>query len=324
MINIIILSAGNGKRMFSDIPKVLHKIANKEMLLIVNDIVNSINIDNNHKINKILITSQEIVEKYNEIIPKDCKYCIQHEKLGTGHATKLAFDNNLVNDKYENTLILYADNPLITKEILKKTVYELNKSDVIVFGFNCHDQGQAYGRIFVENNSNNTEELQINNLYEILSIKEFKNFKNNEIIPTLCNAGIVAIKTNILKDLLPKITNQNVSNEYYLTDIIALAKNQHYRCKTLICKEEFVLGVNSKTDLAHCESIVQNKLREFHLNNGVTLYDPSSVYFSFDTKIGRNVIIEQNVVFKNNVTVCDNVNIKSFSYLENVVIDSNY
>lgn len=290
MVNFIILGAGKGTRMKSILPKVLHKIASFSLIEIVISLTKGFNGSNT-----VVVTSEE----NNEIIKNyDVSTVIQKQRLGTGHAVKEAL-NLLQNNK--RTFILYGDTPLIKSETLKKM--EQEEADLVVLGFEGELE-EKYGRLIAYDTN------------YVKKIVEFKDLAKKEKKITLFNSGVFLIKTDILLSLIPKIQNNNKSKEYYLTDIIELAFNNGYKSKFILCDKTEVIGVNTKQDLSNCELILQNRLRNFHMNNGVTLLNPASTFFSFDTKIESDVTIEPNVFFGENVVIDKFCHIKAFSYLE--------
>lgn len=303
--SIIILAAGKGTRMKSETSKLLHKIGNLEL------------------VNHVILTSQklcpqEIVlviseENKTEIInnlDKNIKTTIQYERLGTAHATKVGLESIKYLDN--NILIIFGDTPLIKIETYQLMINMLNKNNnsIVVLGFDVNDINQKYGRLIVKDN----------NLEQII---EYKDANENQRNLKLCNAGIMAVKGHFLKDFLEKTTNNNASKEYYLTEIIEIAKKQKLNCSFIKVDEEEVIGVNSKEDLAKTEEIFQNNKRKEFMFNGVTLLDPKSVYFSYDTQIENDVTIEQNVIFLPKVKIASNCHIKAFSYLEGCELKNN-
>ena len=183
-------------------------------------------------------------------------------------------------------------------------------ADIVILGF-VGNVEERYGRLIISHNN------------VVSKIVEFKDLKGDEKGINLFNSGVFLVKSNILKDLVPQISNQNQAGEYYLTDIIELASKKGFVSKFILCDEDEVLGVNTKEDLAKCEAIMQNRLRKQHLLNGVTLVDKNSVFFSMDTKIEQDVSIEPNVFFGRNVKISSHSIIKAFSYLEGCSIASN-
>jgi bifunctional UDP-N-acetylglucosamine pyrophosphorylase/glucosamine-1-phosphate N-acetyltransferase len=290
MLNFIILGAGKGTRMLSSTPKVMHKIVGKHMIEIVLDVAKNFNPKQ-----IIGVLSEENYEDakklgFNNIV-------IQKERLGTGHAVLQALSS--LNDEGK-TFILYGDTPLIKKETLENMQNQL--ADVVVLGFEG-EREEKYGRLVTTGE-------------EVERIVEFKDLTPKEENIILFNSGVFLVKTDVLKSLVPQISNSNNSKEYYLTDIVAIAKEKGLKTKFILCPKEDVLGVNNRAELAKCEEVMQNRLRQMHLLNGVTLIDPSSVFFHFDTKIESDVLIEPNVFFGANCQISSGCHIKAFSYLE--------
>jgi bifunctional UDP-N-acetylglucosamine pyrophosphorylase/glucosamine-1-phosphate N-acetyltransferase len=293
MVNFIILAAGKGTRMKSKLPKVMHKIAGKAMIEIVYSLASSF-------MPKQIIS---VLSSENEDALKNVKttVVIQKERLGTGHAVLEALPKLNAEGR---TFILYGDTPLITKETLEKMQNE--EAEVIVLGFKGSLE-EKYGRLI-------TKEGMLER------IVEFKDLKDEEKTIDLFNSGVFLINSKILKELVPKISNQNNAGEFYLTDIIHLASEAGYSVKYILCEKNEVLGVNSREDLASVEEIMQNRLRLFHMQNGVTLIDRKSIFFSIDTEIAEDVILEQSIHFGGDVKIASNCVIKAFSYLEECTI----
>ena len=208
-------------------------------------------------------------------------------------------------------LILYADTPLLKIETLQEMVTKIQnkQSSICVLGFECADENNKYGRLVVNKN----------HLDKIIEYKD-ANLKERKI--KLCNSGVVAVDGDKIKSLLAKVDNKNASGEYYLTDIVGLAKKSKLKCSYIEALESEVIGVNSRNDLAVVETIKQNRLRSKLMENGVTMIDPASVHLSFDTEIENDVIIYPQVVFGVGVKIHSNVEIKSFSHLEGTEIKS--
>lgn len=306
-LSIIILGAGKGTRMKSDLPKVMHKIAGREMLNMVIDEAKTINPQN-----ITIVISDEMTNYQKQIATNhqdlDINFAIQIERKGTGHAVIEAVKT--IKKLGEKVIILYGDSPLISSDTIKKMSEKLNDFDLCILGFE-ENKPNKYGRLVIDENGN------------LEKIVEFKDANEDEKTITLCNSGIVAVNGKKLQNLLNKITNNNSSKEYYLTDIVEIAGKENYS-KTYLKADGFeVLGVNSKVDLANIENIKQNQLRQKMMEEGVTLLDPISTYFSFDTKIAKNSIIHPQVFFGTKVEIAENVEIKSFSHIEGARIAEN-
>jgi len=307
-LSVIILGAGKGTRMKSDLSKVLHKVVGLPM---IKHVINTAKTLNAKEI--IAVVSKNNLEQIKETIKDNSiKFVVQKDLNGTGGAVKTGLKK--IDTKNSNlTLIMYGDVPLIKQETYQKMIDKIKQknSQIVVLGFNVSDIKNKYGRLIVSNN----------NILE--KIIEYKDANETERNIRLCNSGILVVKTDILPKLLNQVKNHNASKEYYLTDIIGIAGKENLKCEYIIANEDEVMGVNSKEHLAKAEEVLQNSLRKNFMLNGVELIDPKTVYFSCDTEIGRNVVIYPNVFFGENVKIGDNVIIKPFCHLENCVIEKN-
>lgn len=296
MFNIIILAAGVGTRMKSSLSKVMHKIAGISMFEIVYNIAMQVS-----KNAIIAISSNENkieIEKITNTIS-----VVQHERLGTGHAVLQALPSLKDN---EFTFILYADTPLITKQTLER-MKDVKDSEIIVLGFYGNSY-EKYGRLITQNQDT------------VIDIVEYKDANEDQKRINLYNSGIFLIKTDVLKQIIPQIKNENNAKEFYLTDIVKIAKEAGFKTKFVLTNQEEVLGVNTREELSIAENIMQERMRKMHMQNGVTLVHPASTFFSFDTEIKNDVVIEPNVFFGAKVKIEQNCTIKSFSYIEGVEI----
>lgn len=302
---IIILAAGKGTRMFSKTPKVLHKVGGNSMIYHVIDSA----LSTNPRPSKIITVLNDKMQMVRDKISDVCSVAIQKEQKGTADAVKSALPH--LKGFKGNVVILYADTPLITPNTIQKLLETLT-SDVAVsvLGFIPDDPAQ-YGRLVLDGE---------NNLKRII---EFNDANDEERKIRLCNSGIIAIKGSLLSTLLDSISNNNKKNEFYLTDLIAIANDLGHKCDFVTGDASEVSGVNNRLQLSQVEEIYQNRLRESVMLNGVTLIDPKSVYFSYDMKMGRDVIIHPNVYFGEGVIIEDNVEIKPYSHIEGASIGAN-
>lgn len=307
-LSVIILAAGMGTRMKSKLSKLLHKIAGREM---VSHVANTAKNLNASEINVVASENNcPLIKKALGSIKTNCS--IQKERNGTAGAVKVALKKLNPTD---NVLVMYGDVTLVRTETYQKMVDMIsdkkNKVEIIVLGFHTGDTKNKYGRlIYGKNNS-------------LKRIVEYKDATEAERNITLCNSGIIAVKYKVLKDLIKKVKNNNASKEYYLTDIIGLAAEAGMTCKYIEADESEVMGVNTRKALAEAERLMQNRFRDKFMSEGVTLIDPSTVYFSCDTEIGKDVVIYPNVFIGEGVKIADNVTIKSFNFLENCTIKEN-
>jgi len=306
-LSVIILGAGKGTRMKSTLSKVLHKVVGIPM---IKHVVNTAKTLKAKEI--IAVVSEENKKQIQEALEDDkVKLAVQKDQNGTGGAVKVGLKYSEL--KEGNTLVMYGDVPLITPETYSKMAEEINNGNnsIVVLGFNTANIENKYGRLIAGKNG------------ELKEIVEYKDATEDERNITLCNSGVVIVKTKVLPELLKEVKNENASKEYYLTDIVGIARKKDLNCKYIVATENEVMGVNSKIHLAEAEKILQNRLREKFMARGVTLIDPQTVYFACDTEIGKDVIIYPNVFFEKDVKIGNGVIIESFSHLEKCTIEKN-
>jgi len=296
-IALIILAAGKGTRMKSDLPKVLHHIAGAPML--VHAMKSGATLD---PAKTIIVAGHgaEQVSDAAKAFDETADVVLQTEQLGTAHAVAQA--KEALFDFDGDALVLYGDTPFINPKTLEHMTAARSDHDVVVLGFEAADPGR-YGRLIMEG-----EHLK--------KIVEFKDASDEERQITLCNSGVICTKSAILFDLIAAVGNDNASGEYYLTDIVEIAQRKGLNATSVTCDESETLGVNSRVQLAEADAIFQSKARVALMEAGVTLHAPDTVYLSHDTHIGPDTIIEPNVVFGASVTVENGANIRAFSHLE--------
>ena len=309
-ISIIILSAGKGTRMKSELPKVMHRVAGREMVNMVIDEAKKLNPKN-----ITLVVSLEMEMFYdkikNEHKNQQIDFVIQNERKGTGHAVSCTMSTFNDNKKlHKKVLILYGDTPLISHKTLEKMLQKIDDFSLCLLGFD-DEKENAYGR------------LVINDSGHLEKIVEFKDADEIERKIALCNSGVIAVDGDALPHLLSQIKNNNSAQEFYLTDIVAIANNRGLKCTFIKTNITEVLGVNSRVELANIEKIKQKQIRQKMMENGVTLVSPKTVHFNFDTEISQDTIIHPNVVFGSAVKIASNVEIKSFCHIEGALIQKN-
>ena len=295
-LEIVILAAGKGTRMNSSIPKVLHPLGRKPIIEHVLDTARSLKPKKIH-----LVLNKEIKNEFVHLKNK-INLIIQKKQLGTGDAVNVAIKSF---QKNSNILVLYGDVPLTHSSTLKKII-KFKKNEINILCFNKEEQNN-YGKVILGTNGL---------VDEIIEQKELKRKENF----CLCNSGIFSIHSSLLQKLMPKINNKNMKKEYYLTDIFKMASNSDIKIKSVITSEKEVQGINDKKDLAMAENEFQENLRAKNLKAGVTMHDPSTVYLSEDTKIGKDVTIHPFVVIGKNVKILNGAEIYSFSHLEDCKI----
>ncbi len=302
-IGAIILAAGHGTRMKSARPKVLHEIGGRAMIAHVIDAAAALAPE---RMSVVIGDHAPEVGAFAQSINAKIAVAVQSPPQGTAHAVMQAmahlegFDGAV--------LVLYADTPLITTKTLHALAAEIaNGAGVAVLGFAPDDPG-AYGRLVLDDDD------------ALAAIVEAKDASPEELEIGLCNSGVMAIDAQLLKNRLNDIGNDNAKGEFYLTDIVALARADGRSCAVVEGEPDEVLGVNSRFELAGAEVVFQDRMRERAMHEGATLADPATVYFSYDTKLGQDVVIGQHVVFGPGVALADNVEIKPFSHLEGATV----
>ena len=303
-LKTIILAAGESKRILSSKPKILHTIGGKTILQHVLDNIEKVV----SKKNINIVINPKLNQLKNEY--KKINFSFQRKPLGTAHA--VLSSKKFYSKSNQDILIIFADNPFIDKKIVENMI-DLKKkknSDIVLLAVNTNKKNE-YGKII------------LNDEDKVKKIVEFKDATIDQKKISLCNSGILLLKSEVLKKLITKIKSKNKKKEYYLTDIVDLANKDNFKINYV--KSDFLktLGVNTKQELAVAEEYFQNVLREKFISAGTKLLDPKSVFFNYDTKIGKDVIIEPNVFFGPNVIIKNNVHIKAFSHIEGAKILDN-
>jgi bifunctional UDP-N-acetylglucosamine pyrophosphorylase/glucosamine-1-phosphate N-acetyltransferase len=297
----IILAAGQGKRMKSTLPKILHPVAGKPMVRHVVDAAARLKAE---RLVVVTAPGQDVVAR----VVAPATTAVQQVARGTADAVRAAMPS--LRGFAGDVLILCGDVPLIGADTLKALLKaRLAKSDpaVVVLGFRPYDPA-AYGRLVTDKSGN------------LERIVEFKDASDSERAIGLCNAGAYAVDGRVLEGYLAKIGNGNAQGEFYLTDLVSVARGDGRNVAVVEGRAEDALGINSRADLALVEATYQSMRRRAALADGVTMIEPNSVWFSHDTKLGRDVTLEPSVVFGPGVTVGDNVQIKAFCHIEGAKI----
>ncbi|PQA89650.1 bifunctional UDP-N-acetylglucosamine diphosphorylase/glucosamine-1-phosphate N-acetyltransferase GlmU [Hyphococcus luteus] len=295
----VILAAGHGTRMKSALPKVMHEIGGRAMIAHVIDGAAALAPE---RMAVVIGDHAPEVGDFARTVRGDIAVAVQAPPQGTAHAVMQALP--ALKGFSGAVLVLYADTPLVTPQTLQALAGEIeNGAAVAVLGFTPEEPG-AYGR------------LKLDEKGALAAIVEAKDASPEELEITLCNSGVMAIDAAFLMKRLKDIGNDNAKGEYYLTDIVALARADGQPCAVIEADADEVLGVNSRVELAEAEAVFQDRMREAAMAAGATLADPLTVYFSYDTKLGKDVTVGQHVVFGPGVTVADNAEIKPFSHLE--------
>lgn len=304
-IAAVILAAGKGTRMKSDLPKVLHKVAGIPMVAHVVNLALDVGAA---PLVMVVANGMDAVVNIARDIAGEVDVAMQKEQLGTAHAVLAA--RPVLGELEGTLLVLYGDTPLLTQSTVESLLAALEddrKCAVAVLGFVPDDAGD-YGRLVLADDGS------------LEKIVEARDATVNELTITLCNSGVMAIRGNLAWKLLSAIKNDNAKKEFYLTDIVALTRALGYCAVVVEGDADEVIGINSRGELAVAEAIFQYRTRQKFMDAGVTLIDPDSVYFAADTRIANDVIIEPNVFFGSGVVIESGAHIRAFSHIEGATI----
>ncbi len=301
---IVVLAAGKGTRMKSDLHKVLHPIAGRPML------------------EHLLASAAELAPQRQVVIAGHGReqleaqlgaratIAVQEPQLGTGHAVQQA--EGALAGFSGDVLILYGDVPFVSAATMRAMIERLHAADnpaVVVLGFEPADTLQ-YGRVIAEQG-------------QIVKMVEHKDASEAERACRLCNSGLMAARSDELFGLLARVGNDNAAGEYYLVDVVNVANADGRLCAVVVTPDAHeVEGINSRAELAEAESRWQQRRRRTAMDDGATLIAPETVWFAWDTQLGRDVLIEPNVFFGPGVEVADKVKIRANCHIEGARIAS--
>lgn len=294
---LVILAAGKGTRMLSDTPKVLHEIAHAPLLAHAMRTGAALNPDRTVIIAGV---GADMVTKAAHVVDERAEIVLQSEQNGTAHAVAQAqgalagFDGDI--------FVLFGDTPFLQPETLADMQAARTTHDLVILGFHAANPGR-YGRLLMQDDT-------------LEAIVEFKDASPEQRQISFCNSGLMACNAATLFDLISQVGNDNASGEYYLTDVVELARARGLRVGAVACDESETMGINSRADLANAEGVFQTRARADLLEVGVSMMAPDTVFLAFDTVIGRDALIEPNVVFGPGVTVESGAHIRAFSHLE--------
>ncbi len=299
LLLIVVLAAGEGTRMKSALPKVLHKIAGRSML------------------GHVLALARELAPQSLAVVigpgmddvraealreAPTAKVFVQAERKGTADAVLTA--REALAQHKGDVLVLYADTPLLTTDALRRVMGSLDQgAGIAALGFEAADP-TGYGRLLTDPGG------------WLMGIREERDASESERRIRLCNSGVMGFRLDDLLGVLGRIGNANAKGEFYLTDAVEIARRGAVRAGVVVCAEEEVLGVNSRDQLAAAEATFQARARLHVMREGATLIAPETVWLAYDTKLGRDVIIEPNVFFGPGVTVEDGAEIKANCHIE--------
>lgn len=280
----LILAAGQGKRIKSDLPKVLHKVCGKEM---VNHVIDNMRLAEINDVNVIVGKGAELVKAGTE--SRKVSYSLQEEQLGTGHAVKCA--KEFLQGKDGVVAIFAGDAPLTKVETINKLMNEhIDKKNSATLLSAIVEDPTGYGRIIRDGD-------------EVIKIVEHKDCSEEELKVNEMNAAMYCFDIQDLLASLDELSNDNNQGEYYLTDVIGILKNKGKRVGAVVTDYEDTIGVNSRAQLAEAEEILRNRINRKHLDNGVTLIDPKTTYIGVDVKIGKDTIIYPNNILEGSTEI---------------------
>jgi bifunctional UDP-N-acetylglucosamine pyrophosphorylase/glucosamine-1-phosphate N-acetyltransferase len=300
---VVILAAGQGTRMRSDTHKVLHPIASRPLLLHLLDTVDALGADK-----RVVVVGKGREQVEAAIQGRNAEIAVQAEQKGTGHAVQQAAGALAGYDG--PVIILYGDTPFVEGATLRSMLDRLNGDDgpgVVVLASSPADP-LKYGRIILGEGD------------RIAKMVEYKDATEEERAVRLCNSGMMAVRARDLFRWLDRVGNDNAAGEYYLPDIVNIAAAEGREAVVIEGDPYETAGVNSRAELAHLELEWQRRRREQALDEGATLIDPESVWFAYDTKLGRDVTVEPHVVFGPGVGIADGATIHAFSHIEGALI----
>jgi len=312
----IILAAGEGKRMNSNLPKVMHKVCGKEMINHVIDVMRSADIE---MVDVVIGKGAEEVKRGTE--SRKINYSLQEEQLGTGHAVMCA--NEFLRGKSGTVAIFVGDGPLITENTVRELLDYHEKGDFkATILTSTIDEPAKYGRIIRNENG------------EVKKIVEFKDCSEDELLVKEINSGMYCFNIEELLSSLDKLNNNNAQKEYYLTDAIGILKNGGFKVGAFDVPADEITAVNSKVELADAQAIMRKRINIKHMENGVTIMDPSSTYIDCEVMIGKDTIIypgnvlegktiikEECILYPNN-RICDSILENGITIQSSVVMES--
>jgi bifunctional UDP-N-acetylglucosamine pyrophosphorylase / glucosamine-1-phosphate N-acetyltransferase len=298
----IVLAAGEGTRMRSSLPKVLHPVAGQSLLA---HVLAAVPKGQGAALAVVVGPNHGTVADEVKRVRPDAETFVQHDRLGTAHAV-LAARPALARGA-DDLLVVFGDTPLISAQTLERMREPLKKGAALaVLGFRAADPS-GYGRLLVEND-------------RLMAIREHADANAAERAVTLCNAGVMAFDGHKALEIIEKIGNANAKGEYYLTDAVMTVREMGLEATVIETSEDEVRGINTKAQLAEAEQVMQTRLRKAALDAGVTIIAPETVYLAADTHFGRDVTIEPFVVIGPGVSIADGAVIHAFSHIVQATI----
>jgi bifunctional UDP-N-acetylglucosamine pyrophosphorylase / glucosamine-1-phosphate N-acetyltransferase len=301
----IVLAAGEGTRMRSVLPKVLHPVAGQSLL---SHVLAAAPKGSSASLAVVIGPDHQAVEQEAKRVRPDTATFVQRERRGTAHAVLAARD--AIARGADDLLIAFGDTPLISAATFERLRAPLkNGATLAVLGFRAADP-TGYGRLLVEGN-------------RLVAIREQADASAAERAITLCNAGVMALDGRKALEIIERIGNANSKREYYLTDVVTIVRDLGWEAVVIETSEDEVRGINTKAQLAEAEQVMQSRLRKAALDAGVTMVAPETVYLAADTTFGKDVTIEPFVVIGRGVSIADGAVIHSFSHIVQSSIGKN-
>ncbi|MEP3439833.1 MAG: bifunctional UDP-N-acetylglucosamine diphosphorylase/glucosamine-1-phosphate N-acetyltransferase GlmU [Hoeflea sp.] len=295
----VVLAAGDATRMKSSRSKVLHTVGNLPLIAHVTRTAAAAGVS---KIALVVGRDAALVAetaRSGHDVP--VATVEQTERKGTGHAVLMA--REIINEGFDDIVVLYGDAPLINPESLLAAISQrASGADIVVLGFRAADP-TGYGRLIERDG-------------ELIAIREHKEASADERAIDFCNGGVITFSGTEAASLLEAIGNDNAKGEYYLTDIVEIARTRGLKCVAIEASEEDMMGCNTRAELAEIEAVWQARARHAAMLSGVSMIDPASVFLSHDTELGNDVTIEPNVWFGPGVSVGAAATIHAFTHLE--------
>lgn len=295
MLSVIILAAGQSKRMNSKVPKILHPLGGLPM---IQHVIKAVQTINPYQI--VMVVSPSLANEF-----KNHTTVVQDTPKGTGHAVQLAL--NALDEKVTEVMILCGDTPLIHSQTLQSL--KNNKAELSLIAMKIQSQNHSYGLIIQDDQERPKQ------------IIEFKDATKSQKETRHGNTGVYKVKANLLKDLLPLLSSDNAANEYYLTDVVKLAYDRGYQTHMFEAEEEEFQGVNNRSELAKAEGILQNRWRQEKMLAGVTLIQPETIFFSHDTQIEKDSRIGPFVTFGEKVFIKEDVTVLPYCHIEHSILE---
>ncbi|WGM47851.1 Bifunctional protein GlmU [Brevundimonas sp. NIBR10] len=297
----IILAAGQGTRMKSPLPKVLHPVGHRAMLDHAIDAAEALGCER-----IVVVVGSHSPEVRAHVVARlgEDAIAVQDPPLGTGHAVRAA--QGVLGDFVGQVVITYGDVPLLKAADIEPVF--ASHDGVTVIGFEARDPG-TYGRLVMEGDT-------------LAAITEAKEASEQVLAITTCNSGVMAAPVGLLFELLSEVTNANAKGEYYLTDVVELARKRGAPTLVTMASEDSVMGVNAQSELAQAEALFQSVQRDAFLAAGVTMSAPDTVHFAWDTQVGPGTVIEPFVVFGPGARIEGGARIRSFSHIEGAAVAS--